>query len=107
MIIRERAGFEDLPEATTMGIQVTVMWAPGLQISEFYVVSLNQISEGTGRKEWGGKCVIYKSTPQKEFPRATNSFNLGCKSQDIEKKNYCNFLQGWWYTAQAVLDWGQ
>lgn len=86
MIIRERAGFEDLPEATTMGIQVTVMWAPGLQISEFYVVSLNQISEGTGRKEWSGKCVIYKSKPQKEFPRATNSFNLGYKSQDIEKK---------------------
>lgn len=50
---RERADFEDLPEATAMVIQVTVMWVPDLQISEFCVVSLNQISEGVGRKGSG------------------------------------------------------
>lgn len=52
MIIRERTDFDEWPEATTMGIQVTVMWAPGLQILESCVVFLNQISEGARRKGW-------------------------------------------------------
>lgn len=50
MIIGESTDFDVLPKATSMVILVTVMWAPGLQISEFCVVSFNQISEGASRK---------------------------------------------------------
>lgn len=65
MIIGERTDFDVLPKPTSMVIPVTVMWAPGLQISEFCVVSLNQVSEGASKRGKGGKCVIYKSKPQK------------------------------------------
>lgn len=47
---RESTDFDVLPKATSVVILVTVLWAPGLQISEFCVVSLNQISEGASRK---------------------------------------------------------
>lgn len=68
MIIGERTDFDVLPKATSVGIQVTMMWAPGLQISEFCVVSLNQISEGASRKGVGvGNVLSIKVNHKNNF----------------------------------------